>query len=62
MYGCFAAANSSSVGASSLHPSFQRDLTWIVLFESDRLLEENVAQHEAILAAIERHDPVDSHR
>ena len=45
-----------------LHQSFPRDLTWIVLAENARLLEENVAQHEAILAAIERHDPVDSRR
>jgi DNA-binding GntR family transcriptional regulator len=42
--------------------SFPRDLTWIVLGESSRLLEENVAQHAAILAAIERHDPADARR
>jgi DNA-binding GntR family transcriptional regulator len=47
---------------ADLHQSFPRDLTWIVLAENARLLEENVAQHEAILAAIERHDPVDSRR
>ena len=47
---------------ADLHRSFPRDLTWIVLAENARLLEENVAQHEAILAAIERHDPVDSRR
>jgi DNA-binding GntR family transcriptional regulator len=41
---------------SDLHRSFPRDLTWLVLGENTRLLEENVAQHEAILEAIERHD------
>jgi DNA-binding GntR family transcriptional regulator len=42
---------------ADLHRSFPRDLTWIVLGENALLLEENVAQHEAILAAIEAHDP-----
>jgi DNA-binding GntR family transcriptional regulator len=41
---------------ADLHRSFPRDLTWLVLGENARLLEENVAQHEAILEAIERHD------
>ncbi len=41
---------------ADLHRSFPRDLTWIVLGENARLLEENVAQHEAILEAIERHE------
>ena len=41
---------------TDLHRSFPRDLTWIVLGENARLLEENVAQHQAILDAIERHD------
>jgi DNA-binding GntR family transcriptional regulator len=45
---------------ADLHQSFPRDLTWIVLGENAKLLEDNVAQHEAILAAIERHDPVGS--
>ena len=45
---------------ADLHRGFPRDLTWIVLSENARLLEANIAQHEAILAAIERHDPVDS--
>jgi len=40
-----------------LHRSFPRDLTWIVLGESSHLLEENVAQHSAVLEAIERRDP-----
>jgi DNA-binding GntR family transcriptional regulator len=35
-----------------LHQSFPRDLTWIVLGESSHLLEENVAQHAAVLEAI----------
>lgn len=39
-----------------LHRSFPRDLTWIVLGESSHLLEENVAQHAAVLDAIERRD------
>jgi DNA-binding GntR family transcriptional regulator len=47
---------------ADLHESFPRDLTWIVLGENARLLEENVAQHEGVLAAIERHDPVASRR
>jgi DNA-binding GntR family transcriptional regulator len=47
---------------ADLHQSFPRDLTWIVLAENARLLEENVAQHEAILAAIERNDPAGSRR
>jgi DNA-binding GntR family transcriptional regulator len=41
---------------SDLHQSFPRDLTWIVLGESSHLLEENVAQHAAVLAAIEVRD------
>ena len=38
---------------ADLHQSFPRDLTWIVLGESSHLLEENVAQHAAVLEAIE---------
>jgi DNA-binding GntR family transcriptional regulator len=41
---------------ADLHQSFPRDLTWIVLGESSHLLEENVAQHGAVLDAIERRD------
>ena len=53
------AAGNSRLEATlaDLHRSFPRDLTWLVLAENARLLEENVAQHEAILEAIERHDP-----
>jgi DNA-binding GntR family transcriptional regulator len=45
---------------ADLHRSFPRDLTWAALSQSSRLLEENVEQHEAILEAIERRDPVDA--
>ncbi len=45
-----------------LHASFPRDLTWIVLGESSHLLEQNVAEHEAILAAIEARDPGEARR
>ena len=41
---------------SHLHRSFPRDLSRIVLGESSALLQENVGEHEAVLAAIERHD------
>src|SRR5580765_7492417 len=41
---------------ADLHQSFPRDLTWIVLGESSHLLEENVAQHAAVLEAIEARD------
>jgi DNA-binding GntR family transcriptional regulator len=47
---------------ADLHQSFPRDLTWIVLAESSHLLEENVAQHAAVLAAIERRDADDARR
>jgi DNA-binding GntR family transcriptional regulator len=47
---------------SDLHGSFPRNLTWIVLGESSRLLEENVAQHGAILEAIEARDPSGARR
>jgi DNA-binding GntR family transcriptional regulator len=45
-----------------LHGSFPRNLTSVALSDSSRLLEENVAQHEAILTAIERHDPLEAGR
>jgi DNA-binding GntR family transcriptional regulator len=47
---------------TDLHRSFPRDLTWIVLGESSHLLAENVAQHAAVLEAIERRDPADARR
>jgi len=39
-----------------LHRSFPRDLSRIVLSENTNLLGENVAEHEAVLEAIERGD------
>jgi len=39
-----------------LHRSFPRDLSRTVLGESSALLETNVGEHAAILAALERHD------
>ncbi len=47
---------------ADLHQSFPRDLTWIVLGESSHLLEENVAQHAAVLEAIERRDAEEARR
>jgi len=47
---------------ADLHQSFPRDLTWIALAANARLLKENVAQHEAVLAAIERHDAAEARR
>jgi DNA-binding GntR family transcriptional regulator len=47
---------------ADLHLSFPRDLTWIVLGESSHLLEENVAQHAAVLDAIEHRDPAAARR
>ena len=47
---------------ADLHRTIPRDLTSIVLGENARLLEENVDQHSAILAAIERLDPVAARR
>jgi DNA-binding GntR family transcriptional regulator len=47
---------------ADLHRSFPRDLTWAALSRSSRLLEQNVEQHEAILAAIEQRDPAEARR
>ena len=47
---------------ADLHRSFPRDLTWVALSQSSRLLAENVDQHEAILEAIERRDPAEARR
>jgi DNA-binding GntR family transcriptional regulator len=41
-----------------LHRSFPRGLSRLVLRESTSLLEVNVGEHEAVLEAIERRDPV----
>ena len=40
-----------------LHKAFPRRLTWGALQADSRLMAENVEQHGAILAAIERRDP-----
>jgi DNA-binding GntR family transcriptional regulator len=47
---------------ADLHQSFPRDLTWIVLGESSHLLAENVAQHVAVLKAIEARDADEARR
>jgi DNA-binding GntR family transcriptional regulator len=47
---------------ADLHRTIPRDLTSIVLGENSRLLQENVEQHDAILAAIERLDPAAARR
>lgn len=47
---------------AEIHQSFPRRLTWAALAGSSRLLEENVAQHAAILAAIEEHQPEEARR
>jgi DNA-binding GntR family transcriptional regulator len=50
------------VTLADLAGSFPRNLTWIVLGESSRLLEQNVAQHGAILRAIDKRDPAEARR
>jgi DNA-binding GntR family transcriptional regulator len=47
---------------AEIHQSFPRRLTWAALAGSSRLLEENVAQHAAILAAIEQQEPYEARR
>jgi DNA-binding GntR family transcriptional regulator len=47
---------------AEIHQSFPRRLTWAALAGSARLLEENVAQHAAILAAIEEQRPDQARR
>ena len=47
---------------AEIHQSFPRRLTWAALSGSSRLLEENVAQHAAILAAIEEQEPAEARR
>jgi DNA-binding GntR family transcriptional regulator len=47
---------------AEIHQSFPRRLTWAALAGSSRLLEENVAQHAAILAAIEKQEPDEARR
>lgn len=56
-----AAANGVLVAALlHLHRSYPRDLSRSVLGESSQLLEANVREHEAILAAIERRDAAEA--
>lgn len=56
-----AAANEVLVATlAHLHRSFPRDLTQTVLGESTTLLAENVREHEAVLAAIERRDAAEA--
>ena len=43
-----------------LHRSFPRGLTWAALRRSSRLLEQNVDEHHAILAAIEHRNAEDA--
>jgi DNA-binding GntR family transcriptional regulator len=50
------------VAIAQLHQSFPRDLTWSALSHSSRLLEENIQQHQRILAAIEARDAVEARR
>jgi DNA-binding GntR family transcriptional regulator len=45
-----------------LHRSFPRGLSRLVLRESTSLLEANVAEHEAVLTAIERNDSAGARR
>jgi DNA-binding GntR family transcriptional regulator len=54
--------NRLAVMLADLHQSFPRDLTWIVLGESSHLLDENVAQHGAVLDALERRDAEQARR
>jgi DNA-binding GntR family transcriptional regulator len=51
-----------SATIADIHQSFPRRLTWAALAGSARLLEENVAQHAAILAAIEEQHPAEARR
>jgi DNA-binding GntR family transcriptional regulator len=45
-----------------LHRSFPRRLSWAPLREDSRLLADNVAQHRAILEAVERRDGSEARR
>lgn len=41
---------------TTLHQSFPRNVTWIALADRPRLIEENVAQHAEVRAALEHGD------
>jgi DNA-binding GntR family transcriptional regulator len=51
-----------SAMVADLHRSFPRDLTWAALSDNSRLLAENVAQHAAVLEAVERGDAGEARR
>jgi DNA-binding GntR family transcriptional regulator len=58
-----AAANTRLVQSiHDVHRSFPRDLTWTALAEDARLLEANIAQHEAVLDALAARDAVAARR
>lgn len=50
------------VAIAQLHQIFPRDLTWSALSHSSHLLEENIQQHQRILAAVEARDEVGARR
>jgi DNA-binding GntR family transcriptional regulator len=51
-----------SATIADLHRSFPRELTWAALSRNSRLLAENVAQHAAVLEAMERGDAAEARR
>ena len=51
-----------SATIADLHRAFPRDLTWAPLSGNSRLLAENVAQHAAVLEAIEQGDAGEARR
>ena len=58
-----AAANTRLVQSiHDVHRSFPRDLTWTALAEDARLLDENIAQHGAILDALAARDGLAARR
>ena len=60
----FDAAGNARLSATiaDLHRSFPRDLTWAALSGNSRLLAENVAQHAAVLEAMEHGDAAGARR
>ena len=52
----------AQLAIAHLHRSFPRHLTWRALSKSSHLLGDNIAQHTAILEAIERRDPAEARR
>ncbi len=47
---------------ANLHQSFPRSVTWVALAGRPRLAQENVAQHAAVRAALERGDAAGARR